>query len=191
MRTINIETGKMKSIIHSKWHAHNHNNRITMIMFADGSITAYPMSPTTAMHITKEHNELEPDSMGSVWLGDIYDFNISDEDLKAWIAERIQKAVFCESWELFFDGIPYTVRRAVLNCTRGEKRMVKLSEEAKKRKSQYDVQRKKKAETNIMLHFVNGRDDDVIDALKNCPNKIEYINRLVREDLERQKKNQD
>lgn len=59
-----------------------------------------------------------------------------------------------------------------------------LSEEAKKKKSKYNVERNKKVSISISLHFQRATDMDVVDYIKAQPNKVEYIRQLVRADMQ-------
>lgn len=59
-----------------------------------------------------------------------------------------------------------------------------LSEEAKRKKSKYNVERNKKVSISVSLHFQRATDMDVVDYIKAQPNKVEYIRQLVRADMQ-------
>lgn len=53
------------------------------------------------------------------------------------------------------------------------------------RRKEYYRQYRKDTEYRTLIAFRYGQDDDVIEHLKNCPNKPEYIRGLIRADLNR------
>ena len=65
-----------------------------------------------------------------------------------------------------------------------------LSEEAKRKKSKYNVERNKKVSISVSLHFQRATDMDVVNYIKAQPNKVEYIRQLVRADMQSSKKSE-
>ena len=56
--------------------------------------------------------------------------------------------------------------------------------DSEKRKEYYR-QYRKDTEYRTLVSFRYGRDDDIIEYLKNCPNKPDYIRGLIRADMDR------
>ena len=62
--------------------------------------------------------------------------------------------------------------------------MVRLSEQAKKRKAEYDAKYKKENERQYILHVNKNTNADIIAKLDSVPNKQKYIFDLIKKDIE-------
>lgn len=62
--------------------------------------------------------------------------------------------------------------------------MVRLSEQAKKRKAEYDAKYKKENERQYIIHINKKTNADIIAKLDSVPNKQKYIFDLIRKDIE-------
>lgn len=57
----------------------------------------------------------------------------------------------------------------------------------KKNRTEYFNERNKKVSIQMLFRFQKATDMDVVNKIKTQPNKVDYIRRLVRADIEREK----
>lgn len=77
------------------------------------------------------------------------------------------------------------MKQMVYNNVLGGTTTMPMSEESRKRKIKYDTERAARVSTVLAFRFQKATDMDVVNKIKSQSNKVDYIRRLVRADIEK------
>ena len=77
------------------------------------------------------------------------------------------------------------MKQMVYNNALGGTTTMPMSEESRKRKIKYDAERTARVSIRLAFRFQKATDMDVVNKIKSQSNKVDYIRRLVRADIEK------